>query len=255
MNPPKILITNDDGIYSPGIHALWEAMCEVGDPIAVAPKTEQSAKGHAITITKPLRVKAITRDNGFIGWSVNGTPSDCTKLAIKSLLNEKPDLIISGINQGANLGSNIIYSGTISAAAEGAILGIPSIAISLASYNTHDYKLSKSVAIEIATHVLNYDLPNGTLLNVNVPYCDQKDIKGWRVTRQGNQYFSDQYEEKKDPRKQKYYWIYGRIIDEDESLDYDGKAISENYISITPIHFRLTNESYINKLNRQLFEK
>ena len=252
MRSPSILITNDDGIDSSGIYALWQAMCEIGNPIIVAPSKEQSAASHSITLNRPLNVKYISRNCGFKGWSVNGTPADCTKLGVKTILDQKPDLIISGINQGANLGVNLIYSGTLSAATEGALLGIPSIAISLASFNTDDYRASKIVAIEMAKYLLKNKVPKGTLLNVNVPYGNPEDIKGKRITRQGNQYFKDEFEKRTDPRKNTYYWIKGELIDNDSSIDYDGKAIADNYISITPINFNLTNESYFNELNKQI---
>ena len=255
MSRPRILITNDDGIFSPGIHALWEAMVEVGDPTVVAPTMEQSAVGHAITLTDPLRVDPVKRSDGFKGWSVTGTPADCAKIAIKSILDEKPDLLISGINLGANVGTNIIYSGTVSAATEGTILGIPSIAISLGSYKTDDWRGAKAVAIDLTRHVLEHGVPKGTLLNVNVPYCDPEEIKGIQVTRQGNQYFKDEFEERTDPRRRPYYWMKGQIIDEDVSMEFDGKAMSEKYVSVTPIHFSVTNTSYLKKLTRQFLDE
>jgi len=245
MKKPKILISNDDGIFAPGIRALWEAMSEIGDPIVVAPDTERSAVGHAITITDPLRVVPVHRSGGFEGLAVSGTPADCAKIAIKSILDEKPDLMISGINSGSNIGTNLIYSGTISAATEGTMLGIPSIAISLDSYASDEYRGAKKAAIDIAENVLNYGVPKGTLINVNVPYCPPEDIKGMKITKQGNQYFKDQFEKREDPRGRTYYWMKGNIIDKDEELMYDGKAVSEKYISITPIQFNMTNESAI----------
>ena len=248
MNKPNILITNDDGIYSEGIYALWEAMGEVGNPFVVAPNTEQSGSGHGITLNNPLRVNKITRSNGFKGHAVAGSPADCSKIGIRSLMKSDPDILISGINQGANLGTNLIYSGTVSAATEGAVLGIPSIAISLASFKTSNFDLAKTVAIDTVKHVLRNSLPKGTLLNVNVPCCDKDQINGTRITKQGNQYFVDEYEKRTDPSHKDYYWIKGEIIDDDSSIDYDGKAISENYISITPIHFKLTNEQYLKEL-------
>ena len=251
MSRPKILITNDDGISSQGIYALWEAMNEVGETFIAAPSTEQSASSHSITLSDPIRVRTIERKNGFRGWSVSGTPADCVKIAIQSLMLDRPDIIISGINQGANLGSNIIYSGTVSAATEGMIQGIPSIAISLASFNTDNYEGVKIYAKKIVRHVIEHGLPKGTLLNVNVPYCDYKDIKGMKVTSQGSQYFVDEFEERIDPRNSKYYWIKGKMIDEDQSIDYDGKAIKEHYVSITPIHFQLTNDLYLEDLKKQ----
>lgn len=251
MSQPKILISNDDGIFSPGIYALWEAMREIGDTIIVAPDTEKSAVGHAITLTDPLRVVPVHRSGGFEGLAVSGTPSDCTKIAIKSIMDEKPDLLISGINSGANIGTNLIYSGTISAATEGTMLGIPSIAISLDSYRSDNYSVAKQTAIDIATNVLSNGIPNGTLLNVNVPFCDSHEIRGMKVTRQGNQYFKDEFEKRTDPRGRTYYWMKGIIIDKDEELEFDGKAVRENYISITPIQFNMTHESYMDELKER----
>ena len=251
MSKPKILITNDDGISSQGIYALWEAMDEIGETFIVAPSTEKSASSHSITLSDPIRVRLLERKNGFMGWSVGGTPVDCVKIAIQSLMPDRPDILISGINQGANLGNNIIYSGTVSAANEGTILGIPSIAISLTSFNTDNYEGVKIFAKKIVRHIIDQSLPKDILLNVNVPYCNYKDIKGIKVTRQGTQYFVDQFEERTDPRNSKYYWIKGKMIDEDQSIDYDGKAINENYVSITPIHYKLTNELYLEDLKKQ----
>ena len=251
MSKTKILITNDDGIFAPGIRALWEAMCEIGDPIVIAPDTEQSAVGHAITLTDPLRVVPVRRSGGFEGFAVSGTPSDCTKIAIKSILDEKPDLLISGINSGSNVGNNIIYSGTISAATEGTMLGIPSIAISLDSYKSDDYRVAKMAAIDMANHVLRHGVPQGTLLNVNVPYCLPGEIKGVKITRQGTQYFKDEFDKRTDPRGRTYYWMKGNVVDKDESIEFDGKAVSEKYISVTPIHFNVTNDAYMDELKGQ----
>jgi 5'-nucleotidase len=223
-------------------------MSEIGDVTVVAPNTEQSAVGHAITISDPLRVVPVKRSGGFEGFSVSGTPADCAKIAIKSILMQKPDLVISGINSGANIGTNIIYSGTVSAATEGTMLGIPSIAISLDSYESDEYRGAKQAAINIAKHVLRFGVPKGTLLNVNVPYCLPQEINGVKITRQGHQYFKDEFEKRTDPHGRTYYWMKGKIIDEDESLEMDGKAVRENYISISPIHFSVTNESYMGEL-------
>ena len=251
MIKPKILITNDDGISSKGIYALWEAMQDVGDTFIAAPSNEKSASSHSLTLSNPLRVSKIEREHGFKGWSISGTPVDCVKLAIRNLMVDRPDVLISGINHGANLGSNIMYSGTVSAAAEGMIMEIPSIAISLASYQTDNYDMAKKFAKKIVKKVIANDIPKDTLLNVNVPYCNEKEIKGVRVTRQGSQYFVDQFEERVDPRNGNYFWIKGKMIDEDKSIDFDGAAIKENYVSITPIHYRLTNESFLNDLKNQ----
>ena len=250
MTKPRILITNDDGISSKGIYALWEAMEEIGETYIVAPISEQSASSHSITLSHPIRVESVERSNGFKGWAVSGTPADCTKIAIRSLMEKRPNVLISGINRGANLGNNIIYSGTVSAATEGSILGIPSIAISLASYKTDKYETVKIIAKQIVEYVMKNSLPKMTLLNVNVPYCNIDDIKGIKITRQGSQYFVDEFEERIDPRNRNYYWIKGKMIDDDQSLDFDGKAIKDNYVSVTPIHFNLTDETYLEELRK-----
>ena len=248
MSKPKILITNDDGIFSLGIYALWEAMQEVGQTTVVAPDTEQSAVGHAITLSDPLRVEGIHRTGGFEGFAVSGTPADCAKIAIRSLMDKKPDVLVSGINRGANLGNNIIYSGTVSAATEGTMLGIPSVAISINSFNSDEFRGAKETAIKVVHYLINNTLPSGTLLNVNVPYCPPEEIKGIKVTRQGNQYFQDDFDQRKDPRGRTYYWMKGKIVDDDQELYYDSKAVCDGYVSITPIHFQMTNESYFTKL-------
>lgn len=248
MSKPKILITNDDGIFAPGIYALWEAMQEVGQTTVVAPDTEQSAVGHAITLSDPLRVEGIHRTGGFEGFAVSGTPADCAKIAINSLLENKPDVLVSGINLGSNVGNNIIYSGTVSAATEGTMLGIPSVAISINSFNSDEFRGAKETAIKVVHYLINNTLPSGTLLNVNVPYCPPEEIKGIKVTRQGNQYFQDDFDQRKDPRGRTYYWMKGKIVDDDQELYYDSKAVCDGYVSITPIHFQMTNESYFTKL-------
>lgn len=247
-NRPKILITNDDGIYSSGIYALWEALSEIGDVNVVAPRDEKSAASHSITINNFLRVEYIKRDKFFSGWSINGTPADCAKIAIKQILKDKPDLLVSGINLGSNLGNNIMYSGTIAAATEGSILNVPSIAISLDSHNVKDWSGAKVVAKDISKYVLNNGLPKGTILNVNVPNCNPNKIKGIKITRQGNQYFEDQFEKRVDTSGREYFWIKGKIIDGDNSVKFDGKAVSMNYASVTPISFNFTDNSYIDEL-------
>ncbi len=255
MGKNQILITNDDGIFSPGIYALWEAMQEIGETTVVAPEFEQSSVSNAITILDPVRVKLIKRNGGFKGYAISGTPADCTKIAIKSLMEKPPDIIISGINRGANLGKNIIYSGTIAAATEGAMLGIPSIAISLNSFRNDEFQGSKDASREVVRFVKNNTLPVGTLLNVNVPYCKPEEIKGIRVTRQGQQYYQDEYLNRKDPMGRDYYWIKGKIIDQDKDFYSDSKAVNDGYISITPIHFQMTDESYFTKMEEILIRE
>ncbi|MFC1760175.1 5'/3'-nucleotidase SurE [Candidatus Neomarinimicrobiota bacterium] len=244
---PKILVTNDDGIFAPGIYALWEAMQEIGDITIVAPDSEKSAVGHAITITDPIRVEKIQRKNGFEGFAVKGTPADCVKIAGRSLMKSPPDIVVSGINSGANVGSNIIYSGTVSAATEGTILGIPSVAISLNSIKGGDMTASQKVAGTVVKKVLENGLPSGILLNVNVPNISEKAIKGYRITKQGKLVFKDRFEKREDPRGKFYYWMKGEIINDTDS-ESDGYAIQNDYVSITPIHYQLTEESFIKTL-------
>ena len=222
---PKILITNDDGIFYSGIYALWEALSEIGDVYVVAPNDENSAASHSITINSLLKLKKVKRAGGFEGYSVSGTPADCTKIAVKEILNFTPDLLVSGINAGSNLGNNIMYSGTIAAAAEGAILNIPSIAISLDSHNVKDWSGAKIEAIKISKNILKNGIPHNTLLNVNVPYCNPEEIKGIKITHQGNQYFKDEFEKRNAPSGFSYYWMKGQIIDRDTSILFDGNAV------------------------------
>ncbi len=249
---PEILIVNDDGIYSPGIQALADAMVKIGNVTIVAPDKEQSGKSHSLTLSDPIRLKTVNIKRGLKGWSVTGTPVDCVKVAIKNLFNKKPDLVLSGINLGANLGKNLIYSGTVAAAYEGTVLGISSAAISLDSFKGKNFIAAKYVATKIANHLLNHKLPQGTMLNVNVPNTSKKNLKGFLITKQGNQSFVDIYEKRIDPRGNSYFWIKGEMINNDSSVEYDGAAVKSGYISITPILFKMTNEPYINKLKKKI---
>ena len=245
---PRILLTNDDGIYSKGIYAIWEAMCEIGEVTVLAPNTEKSAVGHAVTISDPIRIEPCSRYGSFEGYAVNGTPADCVKIAIGSFLDKKPNIIVSGINAGSNMGTNILYSGTVSAAAEGTMLGVPSIAFSLNTFNTDNYDLSKEVAIKMTKNVLNHGLPAGTLLNVNIPKCEISECQGYKVTSQGDEYFLDDLEKREDPRGRFYYWMSGKIVNNDTSNEQDGYAIANNWVSVTPIQYKLTNHKFIDDL-------
>ncbi|MBC8346004.1 MAG: 5'/3'-nucleotidase SurE [Candidatus Marinimicrobia bacterium] len=248
MKRPSILIANDDGIFADGIHALWEAMSEIGEPTVVAPNTEKSAVGHAITISDPIRIEKVKRSGGFLGYAVNGTPADSVKIGVKAIMEQKPDIIISGINAGANVGQSLLYSGTISAATEGTFLGIPSIAISLDSIRGGDWTGAKIVAKKIVKAVMENNLPHGTLLNVNVPNLPEAEIKGYQVTYQGSIYFKDRFEKREDPRGRLYYWMTGKLINPDTNIQSDGVAIKEGYVSITPLHPQLTHFDYVDKL-------
>ena len=248
----KILVTNDDGIFSSGIFALWDIAKEFGDVNVIAPASEKSAVGHSITISNPLYVNQIEREDGFKGIAVSGTPSDCVKIGIKSLLPFRPDLILSGINIGSNLGNNIIYSGTVAAAIEGATLNIPSIAISIDSFNPSNFLTSKIVVRKVINFIVNNTIPTGTILNVNIPDCEPSDLKGYKVTAQGHQYFNDNFEKRTDPRGRHYYWMTGEIIDNDNDIIYDGFAVKSGYASITPIQFVMTNKGALNELARSI---
>ena len=248
MIEKTILVTNDDGIYTDGIYWLWEAVKDFGNALVVAPDTEKSAVGHAITITDPLRTKYVNRRGGFSGYAVNGTPADCVKIAVRSILKFPPDLVVSGINYGANVGTNVIYSGTVSAATEGTIFGIPSIAVSIDSHHPKDFKSAMDTTQNTLKKVLKFGLPEGTLLNINVPDIPDEKIKGTRITTQGNSYFKDRFEKREDPRGNIYYWMTGESIDPDSSGNTDNRALKDGYISVTPIHYRLTNESFMSDL-------
>jgi 5'-nucleotidase len=248
MTEKMILVTNDDGIYTDGIYWLWEAVKDFGNVLVVAPDTEKSAVGHAITITNPLRTKHVNRRGGFSGYAVNGTPADCVKIAVRSILKSPPDLVVSGINYGANVGTNVIYSGTVSAATEGTFLGIPSVAVSIDSHHPEDFKPAMDITQNTLNKVLEFGLPEGTLLNVNVPDIPGEMIKGTRITTQGNAYFKDRFEKREDPRGNIYYWMTGESIDPDSSGNTDNWALKDGYISVTPIHYKLTNETFMSDL-------
>ncbi len=246
--PPKILVTNDDGIYAGGIHALYSAMSEIGEAYVVAPDSEKSAVGHAITMADPLRVWQFEKNDTFFGWAVNGTPADCVKLAVKAILQFRPDLIVSGINRGGNTATNVIYSGTVSAATEGTIMGIPSIAFSLTSFKKKDLTFAREIAQKLALTVLEKGLPEGTLLNVNIPPLPKEEIKGIKITRQGKGRYEESFEKRVDPMNRTYYWLGGTklILDTDE--DIDEVAISNQYVSITPLQYDLTDRNLLRSL-------
>lgn len=237
---PTILISNDDGIGADGIKALAKEIRKFANVIVAAPHTQQSAVGHSITMSSPIRVKEVPVFKDLNGFAIEGTPADSVKLAVHTLLKDrKIDLMISGINQGANTAINTIYSGTVSAATEGTILGIPSIAISLTSYTYTDFTLAAKFASKIAKVVIKKGLPKGTLLNVNVPAI--KKIKGVKITKQGKSSWDDTYEIRIDPGNRKYYWLTGSMKKIDKTTEYDVKAVDEGYISVTPIHYDLTD--------------
>ncbi|OGC07780.1 5'/3'-nucleotidase SurE [candidate division KSB1 bacterium RBG_16_48_16] len=246
----KILLTNDDGINAPGLAALAKAVAKIGEVTIVAPATEMSAVGHAITLSDPLRVANFTKNDHFFGYAVNGTPADCVKIAYWALLKNKPkpDLLISGINLGSNTGINTIYSGTVSAATEGAIIGLPSFAISLATFTDPNFAAAAEFAVKLAEIVCRKPLPAGVFLNVNVPNVPKDEINGVRITRQGRARYIEEFQPRKDPHQRKYYWLTGEKVKVETDPDVDDRAILENYIAITPIHYDLTCYSVIESL-------
>jgi 5'-nucleotidase len=251
----KILLTNDDGIYAKGIEVLHKHLSRDNEVAVVAPEIERSAVGHAITLTDPLLVKSVNRNGAFFGYAVQGTPADCVKLAINELMDVAPDMVVSGINLGANVGINVIYSGTVSAATEGAILGVPSIAISINTFRHPDFEPAARFARLLTRQVNKYGLPPHTSLNVNVPAIPEEKIKGVRVTRQGVTRFVERFERREDPRENVYYWQCGSTPPLEEDGDTDASALAEDYISITPIHHDLTNYDFLDSLRSWSFPK
>ncbi|UCH44723.1 MAG: 5'/3'-nucleotidase SurE [Nitrospiraceae bacterium] len=241
---PTILVTNDDGVSSQGIRILAEALMPLGDVYIVAPETEQSAVAHALTLHRPLKSDRIDKNI----YCINGTPTDCVIIAVHKLLPLRPDIIVSGINNGGNLGDNLTYSGTVAAAMEGTLLGIPSLAISLVTeYRSNNgnknhgagYQRAADYAREVVVKVLDKGLPKDTLLNVNVPECTH--IKGVRLTKQGKIVYDNGIQELSDPRGQECYWIGGGDPKWQRGENTDLDAIYNNYISVTPVHLDLTN--------------
>ena len=244
----RILVTNDDGIDSPGIYALAQALQGVGEVTVVAPNQQQSAVGHALTVAVPLRVHPYERNGKPFGHAVTGTPADCVKLALDAILPERPDIVVSGINHGRNTAVSLIYSGTVSAATEGTLLGIPSIAISLDNFSLDaDFTHAAEVAAWLVPILHQHHLPRGVLLNVNVPAIPRDQIKGVRIAEQGSGFWNDRYEVRHDPMGRPYYWLTGSYIPDGHSGS-DDQLLTEGYVTITPIHYRLTDHTMLEEL-------
>jgi len=244
---PKILVTNDDGILSEGITLLAKALREIGDVFVVAPDREKTAIAHSITLHRPLRMEKMRKNV----YSVDGTPADCVHLGVNVILPKKPQLVVSGINKGGNLGDDVTYSGTVSAAFEGTLLGIPSFAISLVSRSHFKFRTAAQFALKVARHIIKNGLPKDTLLNINVPNMDEKEIKSYKITQQGRwTHDGSGVIEKVDPRGRKYYWIGEGPLVFDQRGDTDFEAVSDSHISITPLHLDLTNYSSIRQLKK-----
>ncbi len=239
-----ILVTNDDGVYSPGIQMLAKRLRELDEVVIVAPDRERSAAGHSMTLHRPLLIEQI-KESVF---SVNGTPTDCVNIAVKGLLKGTPRLVVSGINKGPNLGDDVTYSGTVAGAIEGILLGIPSFAVSLAARENFRFAEAAEVAFRTAVQVLEQRMPAGTLLNVNVPNIPLSEIQGTRITRLGKRIYHQMTVERVDPRGKKYYWIGGGEPDWEREDGTDLDAVDRRMISVTPLHLDFTDYSSFDRL-------
>lgn len=247
--PIRILISNDDGVNSEGLRALAGVLQTLGEVFIVAPDRDQSAASHALSLYRPLRMEEISPNT----YSVDGTPTDCINLAVNGILKDKkPDLIVSGINKGENLGDDITYSGTVSAAMEGTLLEIPSVAVSVVNKNGFRFDTASFYALMIAKYVLRRGLPKGTFINLNIPSLPKEEIKGIKVTRQGKRVYGEPIVENVDPRGRKYYWIGGNELGFLDIENSDIIAINQGYVSITPIKLDLTDYDFLERLNWDL---
>jgi len=243
----QILLTNDDGIYAEGLSVLRDALSAVGDVTVVAPERPRSASGHAITLHKPLRAEKVRLPWGGEGYAASGTPSDCVVLGMYALMTGC-DLVVAGINLGPNLGEDLTYSGTVSAAMEGAICGKPAIAVSVADYELPDYKPAARFTAQLARQVAEHGLPADMLLNVNVPNLPEDEIQGVEITHQGKRRYEGRVERRLDPRGRPYYWLGGEIITGFDGEGSDGEAIRQGKISVTPLHLDLTSYPFAETL-------
>jgi len=252
---PLILVTNDDGISAPGIRTLISAMNEIGDVIVVAPDSPQSAMGHAITINSTLHCNEIKIDDGpQKEYSCSGTPADCVKLGINEILDRNPDICVSGVNHGSNSSINVIYSGTMSAAVEASIEGIPAIGFSLLDYSWNaDFNSIKKYLIGITKKALEEGIPMGNALNINFPKLKEKEIKGIKICRQANAYWVEKFDKRSNPQGKEYYWLTGEFINEDKGEDSDEWALENGYISIVPVKFDMTDHENIELLKNWKF--
>ena len=255
MKKPLILAVNDDGISAPGIRKLIGIMNDFGDVVVVAPEVPQSGMGHAITINATLRCDKVTMDDGAqTEYSVSGTPVDCVKLAVNRILYRKPDLCVSGINHGSNSSINVIYSGTMSAAVEGALEGIPSIGFSLLDFS-HDADFSEGEKYirKITQSVIENGLPEGVCLNVNIPKSKKNEkIKGMKICRQAKANWEEEFDERKDPNGRTYYWLTGKFVNYDKGDDTDERALENHFVSVVPVQYDVTAHHAISKLNNMI---
>ncbi len=252
MSKPLILVVNDDGITAPGIRALVEAVRTLGDVVVVAPDSPQSGMGHAITITKPLRLHKVEDvfGEGVLSYHCSGTPADCVKLAVDKVMHRHPDLCVSGINHGSNSSINVLYSGTMSAAVEASIEGIPSVGFSLLDYRHEaDFSAATHYARIVSQQILAHGLSEATLLNVNIPNLPIAEIKGIKICRQANAKWEEEYIQRQDPFGRDYYWLKGNFVNHDAGTDTDEWALANGYVSIVPVQYDLTAHQGISHIN------
>jgi len=251
----RFLLTNDDGIYARGLLALYQELSRDAECIIVAPEVEQSAVGHAITISRPLMVRRARKNGSILGYAVLGTPADCVKIGLDELAEGPVDLVVSGINRGANVGINVLYSGTVSAATEAAIMGVPSLAVSLDTHEDADYSTAARFARKMAAFILANPMQN-VALNVNVPAIPEEEIRGVAVAKQGRARLMEIFDKRTDPRDNIYYWLAGETqLPEQEQDDTDASALKRGMITVTPIHFDLTRHDLLNGLQSLISKK
>jgi 5'-nucleotidase len=254
MEKPNILVSNDDGIDAPGLVKLVEELKKFANVYVCAPHRQQSAVGHSITIFYPIRAIEHHRNGEFFGMAVEGTPADAIKIGVLYFFKDvKFDLVVSGINHGANTAINVIYSGTVSAATEGTTLRIPSIAVSLAGYEKNDFIYPAKITAKIIKSILvdkNISLSPTTLLNINIPHVPENEIKGIKMTKLGKSNWEDEFEVRADPNGRDYYWLKGKMNITDTTTDFDVCAVKEKYISITPLHYDLTDYEKYDELKK-----
>lgn len=257
MEKPLILVTNDDGITAPGLRMLVSIMKKIGDVIVVAPDSPQSGMGHAITLDSTLyaeKIKIDSDSDGILEYSCSGTPADCVKLALQELLDRKPDICVSGINHGSNSSINVIYSGTMSAAIEAGIEGIPAIGFSLCDYKWEaNFALAQDFIYTIVSQALQNGIPKGTVLNVNIPKLEKEKLKGIKVCRQAKANWKEKFDKRKSPMGKDYYWLTGEFELLDKGQDTDEWALANGYISVVPTQFDLTAHHVIQELNTWKF--
>lgn len=248
----RILLTNDDGVYAPGLRAMRAELCKLGEVTVVAPATEQSAVGHSITLLTPLLVQEVMDDrNQPMGWAVEGRPADCVKLALLELLPQEPDLVISGLNAGSNAGINVLYSGTVAAAIEAAFFQRTSIAVSLEYTKPKlDFPRAAELARRVVEQILAQQPPQGTLFNVNIPSLDKGPIRGIRCVPQNVAPYQEKFDRRVDPRGRVYFWTASGLRCPDAHPDTDVTALAEGYITVTPLQFNLTNRSMVERIQK-----